>query len=66
MQEEDFTFQKLRQLKGKKVEIIAFDISYQGILESFDLEIGNLKLVDGEDSVVLELERIESLTAAQC
>ncbi len=66
MQEEDISLQKLKQLKGKKVEIIAFNISYQGILETYDLEAGTLKLVEGEDSLVLELERIESLIAAQC
>ncbi len=64
--EEDVSLQKLKQLKGKKIEIIAFNISYQGVLESFDLEGGTLKLVEGDDYVILEIERIESIIEVLC
>lgn len=57
---EEGSLTQLKHLVGKKIEIIAFDISYIGILEQIDFEQGILKLIDGDDFVILELERVES------
>ncbi len=51
---------RLKDFKGKKIEVIAFDISYRGTLEEINLSKGTLKIVDGEDFVILEIERVES------
>lgn len=59
---EDLSITRLTDFKGRKVEIIAFDISYMGILEEVDFERGTLKIVDGEDFVILEIERVESFS----
>ncbi len=59
---EEGSFNQLKHLVGKKIEIIAFDISYIGILEQIDFEQGILKLIDGDDFVILELERVESFS----
>ena len=59
---EENSLTQLKNLIGKKVEIIAFDISYIGILEEIDFEQGILKLTDGDDFVILELERVESFS----
>ncbi len=53
---------RLIDYKGKKVEIIAFDISYRGILEEINEDRGTLKIVDGEDFAILEIERVESFS----
>jgi hypothetical protein len=54
----------LKDLLGHRVEIFAFGISYLGTLESVDFDEGTLKIVDGEDSAILELERVESFCPA--
>lgn len=59
---EDYSITRLQDLIGKKVEIIAFNISYMGILEDINFETGTLKIVDGEDFAILELERVESFS----
>ncbi len=59
---EDLSFTRLQDFVGHKVEIIAFGISYMGILEEVDPERGTLKIVDGEDFAMLELERVEAFT----
>jgi len=51
---------KLDYLLGKKVEIIAFGISYMGVLEDVDYERGTLKISDHNESATIDLERIES------
>ncbi|MBI2336406.1 MAG: hypothetical protein HYU97_06555 [Deltaproteobacteria bacterium] len=51
---------KLDYLLGKKVEIIAFGISYMGVLEDVDYERGTLKIADQNESATIDLERIES------
>ncbi len=59
---EDLSITRIQDYIGRKVEIIAFDISYMGILEEVDLDRGTLKIVDGEDFAVLEIERVESFS----
>ncbi len=53
---------RLKDFVGKRVEIIAFGISYMGILEEVDYDQGTLKIVDGEDFAILEIERVESFS----
>jgi hypothetical protein len=60
--EDDPSLTRLRDYIGRKIEIIAFDISYMGILEEIDFETGTLKIVDGEDFAILEIERVESFS----
>lgn len=60
--QEDFSITRLHDFIGRKVEIIAFDISYMGILQEVDLDRGTLKIVDGDDFAVLEIERVESFS----
>lgn len=44
---------------GKRIEVIAFGISYAGLLTSVDPKAGIIRVEDGRDYVVLEIERIE-------
>ena len=60
--EEENSLTQLKDLVGKKIEIIAFDISYIGILKEIDFDQGILKLVDQDDFVILEIERVESFS----
>ena len=60
--QEDFSITRIQDFVGRKVEIIAFDISYMGILKEVDLDRGTLKIVDGDDFAVLEIERVESFS----
>lgn len=60
--EEDALIQALLDAKDKRVEIIAFGIPYAGILDKVDMEDGIITIVDGEESAVLEIERIESFS----
>ncbi len=59
---EDHSITRLQDYIGKRVEIIAFNISYMGVLEDINFETGTLKIVDGEDFAILELERVESFS----
>lgn len=60
--EEDALIQGLLDAKGKKVDVIAFGVSYSGILEQVDIDLGTIIIKDGDDSAFLEIERIESLS----
>lgn len=60
--EEDALVQALIDAKGKRVELIAFGISYAGILEQVDIDTGTVVVADGEDKATIEIERIESLS----
>lgn len=62
--EEDALIQGLLEAKGRQVEIIAFGIAYNGLLEEVDVESGVITIADGEDRAMIELERIESYTPA--
>ncbi len=55
----DPMIQGLLAAKGKKVEILAFGITYIGKLTSVDPENGIVTVSDNEDAVTLELERVE-------
>ncbi|MFO1518140.1 MAG: hypothetical protein U1F57_00525 [bacterium] len=59
---DDLSITRLHDYIGRKVEIIAFDISYMGILQEVDMDRGTLKIVDGEDFAILEIERVESFS----
>ncbi|HKY63768.1 MAG TPA: hypothetical protein VJR29_10140 [bacterium] len=56
---------RLQDYIGRKVEIIAFDISYMGILTHVDYDSGTLKIVDGDDFAILEIERVESFSLVE-
>ncbi|MBI4126563.1 MAG: hypothetical protein HY465_03635 [Deltaproteobacteria bacterium] len=60
--EEDPLLQGLVKAKGRRIEVIAFGISYVGTLESVDPDQGTVVLTDGDDRAVIEIERIESLS----
>ena len=60
MSDFEITPAKLKKSLGKKVEVIAFGISYVGRLKKLDFKAGFLRVEDGKDYVVLEIERIES------
>lgn len=51
---------RLKDFVGRRVEIIAFNISYRGALTEVDEDRGTVKIVDGEDFVILEMERIDA------
>lgn len=55
---------QLQDFMGKKVEIIAFGISYLGTIENVDYDAGTIKLVDEDDMAILEIERVESFKIA--
>ena len=56
---------RLQDYIGRKVEIIAFDISYMGLLTHVDYDSGTLKIVDGDDFAILEIERVESFSLVE-
>lgn len=62
--EEDALVQGLLDAKGKRIELIAFGISYAGTLDKIDIDNGIVVVTDGEDKAVIEIERIESLSVA--
>jgi hypothetical protein len=51
--------QQLLEAKGKKVEVFAFGITYIGRLMTVDPENGLVSVTDGDDTAMLEMERIE-------
>jgi len=53
---------RLKDYLGKKVEIIAFGISYRGYLEEVDYDKGTLRMVEGDEFAILEIERVESFS----
>lgn len=56
---EDALITGLMAARNKQVEVFAFGISYVGTLSSIDTENGVITVTEGEDSVMLELERID-------
>lgn len=60
--EEDELIQNILNAKGRTVNVIAFGVIYAGVLEDVNIEDGIIRVVDGEDKVVLEIERVESIT----
>lgn len=55
---------QLKDYLGRRVEIFAFGISYLGTLDAIDFDEGTLKIVDGDDFAILEIERVESFSLA--
>lgn len=53
---------RLQDYIGRRVEIIAFGISYMGILKDVNYDKGTLKIVDEKESAILEIERVESFS----
>lgn len=62
--EEDELVRELINAKGKRVELIAFGILYNGSLDTVDIDSGTVIVSDGEDKAMIEIERIESLSIA--
>lgn len=56
---DDPLIQGMLLAKGKRVEVFAFGITYVGVLKSIDPENGFISVADGDDTAILELERIE-------
>ena len=56
---DDPMIQQLLEAKGKKVEVFAFGITYVGQLMTVDPENGLVSVTDGDDTAMLEMERIE-------
>ncbi len=51
---------KIKAALGKKVEALAFNLSYVGLLKKVDLKEGIVRIEDKKDYVILEIERITS------
>ena len=62
--EEDALIQALLEAKGKRVEIIAFGILYNGTLKRIDVENGTIIITNGDDHAMIEIERVESFCLA--
>ncbi|MBI1909798.1 MAG: hypothetical protein HYS22_06475 [Deltaproteobacteria bacterium] len=56
----EIDLKELERACGKRVEVIAFSLSYTGLLKGVDWEKGTIQVVDREDKAVLEIERITS------
>ena len=62
--EEDALIEALMDAKGKRVEIIAFGILYNGTLKRVDIENGTIIITNGDDQAMIEIERVESFCLA--
>ncbi len=58
--EDEVSLSKLKVAVGKRVEVLAFGMSYVGTLKNIDHKNGLIRVEDKEDYVVLEIERIEN------
>lgn len=56
----DEPFIQIERFLGRRLEVVAFGISYVGRLKEVDLSEGFIVLSDGPDSAVLELERVDT------
>lgn len=56
---EDGLIKGLIDAKGRRVEVFAFGMAYVGNLNSVDIDHGFITVTDGEDTAMLEFERIE-------
>lgn len=54
------SLERISAYVGRKMEVVAFGISYVGLLEEVDMDKGTLTLSDPHHSVILELERVEA------
>lgn len=57
----DYPWARVEAYLGRRVEVVAFGISYVGLLEAVDLQEGLLKLSDKGNYAVLELERVDTI-----
>jgi hypothetical protein len=57
--QDEVTPAKLKRVLGKRVEVQAFGVSYLGTLKKVDAKSGVVRVEDGRDYVVLEIERID-------
>ena len=57
--QDEVTATKLKTALGKKIEVHAFGVSYVGRLKKVDVKSGLIRVEDGEDYVLLEIERID-------
>lgn len=57
--EDEVSAAKLKKAIGKRVQILAFGISYEGILKKVDARSGLVRVEDENDYVLLEIERID-------
>jgi len=51
---------KIEEYIGRRLEVVAFGISYVGFLEEVDIHEGFIKLTDRGNFAVLELERVDT------
>ena len=58
--EDEVSLPKLKSAVGKRVEVMAFAMSYVGTLKKVDPKNGLIRVEDKNDYVVLEIERIEN------
>ena len=58
--EVDVDIDQLLEATGKRVEVVAFDLAYSGTLTEVDVDKGQIRIEDGDDYVVLEVERLQS------
>ncbi len=57
--EDEVSPSRLKKAIGKRVEVLAFGISYVGKLTKLDAKNGLIRIEDKDDYVVLEIERVE-------
>lgn len=57
--ETEVSSKSLKAAMGRKVEVLAFGVSYVGQLKKVDIKNGTVRIEDKDDYVVLEIERIE-------
>ena len=60
--EEDPLIQGLLGALHRRVELIAFGISYIGTLEAVDVDLGVVVVTDDAQRAMIEIERVESMT----
>lgn len=63
--EDDPLVQGMLAAKGKRVEVFAFGITYIGNLTSVDPENGFISVTEGQDTAILELERVEHFNVVE-
>jgi len=63
--EDEVSAAKLKKVIGKRVQILAFGILYEGILKKVDARSGLVRVEDEKDYVLLEIERIDHFRILQ-
>lgn len=57
--QDEVSAEKLKAAVGKRVQVLAFGIAYEGVLTKVDARSGLVRVEDEKDYVLLEIERIE-------